>query len=144
MAGFLSGSSHAVAVGMYLAVTRGQDGGKIACPATVVARGFRRRVGEQNKHSISVVSGSCCVIAGELNRDFDSVSSLKAGHVATIVRITATEVAAKRLADMGFVRGARIEMLRPGTPCLVRIGASCVGLGTAHQRSVLLNRHDES
>ena len=74
----------------------------------------------------------------------DSLPTLRAGEAATIAKIEATEVAAKRLADMGFVRGARIVMLRPGWPCLVRIGPTCVGLGAAHQRNVLLSRPAES
>ena len=47
---------------------------------------------------------------------------------------------AKRLADMGFVRGALVEMIRTGKPCLVRIGSTCVGLGADHQRSIGVQR----
>ena len=84
------------------------------------------------------------VIAGQLNSTRDSLPVLGAGEIATIARIDTTQVTAKRLADMGFVRGARIEMLRPGKPCLVRIGSACVGLGAAHQDSILLSCQAES
>lgn len=63
---------------------------------------------------------------------------LRTGDVATIIGITETQVAAKRLFDMGFVRGARLEMIRPGLPCIVRIGGVCVGLGAAYQDSIQL------
>ena len=66
---------------------------------------------------------------------------LEAGDVATITGITGitgTQVAAKRLVDMGFVRGARLEMIRPGRPCIVQIAGVCVGLGAAFQRCIQL------
>jgi Fe2+ transport system protein FeoA len=69
----------------------------------------------------------------------DRLSGLKTGEAAAIVSIAATQAAAKRLADMGFVRGAVVEMIRPGRPCLVRIGATCVGLGIDHQRSIVVH-----
>ena len=70
----------------------------------------------------------------------DRLSGLKKGEAAAIVSIATTQAAAKRLADMGFVRGAVIEMIRPGRPCLVRIGGTCVGLGLDHQRSIVVHR----
>jgi Fe2+ transport system protein FeoA len=70
----------------------------------------------------------------------DRLSGLKTGEAAAIVSIAASQAAAKRLADMGFVRGAVVEMIRPGRPCLVRIGATCVGLGVNHQRSIVVHR----
>ena len=66
------------------------------------------------------------------------LSAMKSGESATVVSIAASQASAKRLADMGFVCGTVVEMLRPGRPCLVRIGATCVGLGIDHQRSILV------
>jgi Fe2+ transport system protein FeoA len=43
---------------------------------------------------------------------------------------------AKRLADMGFVTGVRVEMVRIGEPCIVRLNGTLVGLGVAHQRVI--------
>lgn len=40
---------------------------------------------------------------------------------------------------MGFVRGASVEMIRPGKPCIVKINGICVGLGKQHQESILLD-----
>ena len=67
------------------------------------------------------------------------LSGMKTGDAAAIVSIAASQTSAKRLADMGFVRGVLVEMIRPGRPCLVRIGATCVGLGFDHQRSIVVH-----
>jgi Fe2+ transport system protein FeoA len=69
-----------------------------------------------------------------------SLPKLEAGDTGTIERVSAKQKVAKRLADLGFVRGARIKMVRPGVPCIVRIGGTCVGLGRAHQTSIQLSR----
>ncbi len=70
------------------------------------------------------------------------LSALSMGENATVVEITAGEAAAKRLADLGFVRGGHVEMLRTGRPCLVRIGTACIGLGRELQEVILINRND--
>lgn len=67
-----------------------------------------------------------------------ALPSLAAGQVGIIDRINTLQRAAKRLADMGFVRGVTLEMIRPGTPCIVRVGSVCVGLGAAHQTAIQL------
>ena len=66
----------------------------------------------------------------------DHLSGLLSGDVARIAGVEAAQAAAKRLADMGFVRGAVVEMVRPGKPCLVRIGGTYVGLGLENQNSL--------
>ncbi len=67
-----------------------------------------------------------------------SLPNLGAGELGVVESIAGRRCSSKRLADMGFVRGARITMVRPGEPCIVRIGGRCVGLGIDHQESVLL------
>jgi len=67
-----------------------------------------------------------------------TLRSLGAGDAGVIDRINTLQRAAKRLADMGFVCGARLEMIRPGKPCIVRIGGVCVGLGAGHQAAIQL------
>lgn len=64
------------------------------------------------------------------------LSGLIAGDVARITGMGASQTASKRLADMGFVRGAVVEMVRPGRPCLVRVGGTYVGLGVENQHSI--------
>ena len=70
----------------------------------------------------------------------DSVRDLRRGDVRVVVGIRTDPALGKRLADIGFVPGTRVEMVRPGSPCIVRINGTGVGLGTAHQRAILLNR----
>ena len=68
----------------------------------------------------------------------ESLQSLRTGEVALVERITSTGGPAKRLADLGFVRGAQLEMIRHGVPCIVRVKGACIGLGRMHQASILL------
>ena len=68
----------------------------------------------------------------------ESVRSLKSGRSSTIVGIAAEHLSAKRLADMGFVTGVRVKMIRRGNPCIVGIGGTFVGLGAANQTCVLV------
>ena len=68
-----------------------------------------------------------------------SLPNLRPGELRTIALISGSQLAAKRLADMGFVRGASVTMVRPGEPCIVRIDDRYVGLGGAHQKSILLS-----
>ena len=72
----------------------------------------------------------------------ESVRGLKAGRSSVIVGINAEHLSAKRLADMGFVTGARVRMIRRGNPCIVGIGGTFVGLGAANQACVLVE-HSE-
>ncbi len=67
-----------------------------------------------------------------------SLPTLTAGQTGIVDRISAGQSLSKRLADLGFVRGARLEMIRPGVPCIVGIEGTRVGLGWAHQASILL------
>lgn len=67
-----------------------------------------------------------------------NLPTLEAGEFGTIDSINGVHAAAKRLADMGFFQGAKVTMIRPGEPCIVRIDGRCVGLGGALQNSILL------
>jgi Fe2+ transport system protein FeoA len=67
-----------------------------------------------------------------------TVRSLKAGRSSIIVGIAAEHLSAKRLADMGFIAGANVKMVRRGNPCIVGIGGTFVGLGAANQSCVLV------
>jgi Fe2+ transport system protein FeoA len=72
------------------------------------------------------------------SKDKGTVRSLKAGRSSVIVGIAAEHLSAKRLADMGFVTGASVKMVRRGNPCIVGIGGTFVGLGAANQSCVLV------
>ncbi len=64
------------------------------------------------------------------------LTQLTHGQQGVVESITSSESSAKRLADIGFVRGARLQMVRPGDPCIVRIDETCVGLGFGHQKHI--------
>ena len=64
--------------------------------------------------------------------------ALRAGEHGTVDGVDGSQLSSKRLADLGFVRGAEITMVRPGSPCIVRLGGCCVGLGSDHQLAIQL------
>lgn len=66
------------------------------------------------------------------------LSSLRVGQVATIAEVEGANGAAKRLADLGFVAGATVEMIRSGAPCIVRLDRTRLGLGNMLQDCVIL------
>ncbi len=49
---------------------------------------------------------------------------------------------AKRLADMGFVRGARLQMIRPGNPCIVSLERTRMGLGIGYQANIAVRSEE--
>ncbi len=67
--------------------------------------------------------------------------ALKSGQTGAIASVSAEGSCAKRLADFGFVCGARLEMVCAGDPCIVRIDQTSVGLGSVHQRNIDLTLH---
>jgi Fe2+ transport system protein FeoA len=73
----------------------------------------------------------------------NSVRSLKAGRSCIIVGIAAEHLSAKRLADMGFVTGARVKMIRRGNPCIVGIGGTFLGFGAANQTCVMVGQPED-
>lgn len=72
-----------------------------------------------------------------------SVATLKAGRSGRVVGIHAEHLSAKRLADMGFITGAKVRMIRRGNPCIVGIGGTFVGLGVANQKCVLVDADED-
>jgi len=72
--------------------------------------------------------------------DSMTVGCMSPGSSSIIVGIAAEHAFAKRLADMGFVAGVRVKMIRRGNPCIIGIGGTFVGLGAANQTCVLVER----
>ncbi len=69
------------------------------------------------------------------------LSTLPPGQVAEVVRITASGLVRRRLADLGFVPGTRVEVerLAPlGEPRLVRIRGSRFAMRSSEARWVLV------
>ncbi len=69
----------------------------------------------------------------------DGFLTLRAGDCGIVEGLEGSQVSSKRLADLGFIPGAEITMVRPGAPCIVRIGGRCVGLGRDHQCAIQLS-----
>ena len=69
----------------------------------------------------------------------DSVTQMSVGDIGVVSRIHSVRGAGKRLADMGFVQGARLEMVKPGRPCIVRVNECCIALGNDHQKVIELH-----
>ena len=67
-----------------------------------------------------------------------TLSSLSSGESARVAGVDATASSAKRLADLGFVPGVVVRMLRAGMPCIVSVDQTRLGLGRALQYSIML------
>lgn len=50
------------------------------------------------------------------------LSLLTAGEMARIGTVTGAADHVRRLGEMGLRGGARVEMVRPGSPCIIRLG----------------------
>jgi ferrous iron transport protein A len=50
-----------------------------------------------------------------------SLRSLRCGQVADICQIAGPPEQVRRLEELGLRRGARIELVRGGSPCIVRV-----------------------
>jgi len=68
--------------------------------------------------------------------DHRRLARLGALETAFVVGIEAEETNAKRLADLGFVPGVRVQMVRRGAPCIVLLDGTRIGLGKEHQRAI--------
>lgn len=67
-----------------------------------------------------------------------NLTTLKRGDSARVLTVDSGHPSAKRLADLGFVPGATVEMLHPGAPCIVKLAHARLGLSACLQGSVLL------
>ncbi|MCP4591215.1 MAG: ferrous iron transport protein A [bacterium] len=67
-----------------------------------------------------------------------SLRAFRAGDVGLITRLDDTNGTTRRLAEFGLVRGATVEMLRAGSPCILRIEHTRLSVGAALQDSVHL------
>lgn len=77
-------------------------------------------------------------LVGQPHQDVRTAAQLRAGESGRILAIDTARPSAKRLADMGFIQGASVVMIRPGKPCIIRIGERYVGLGLSLQACIHL------
>ena len=57
-------------------------------------------------------------------RDFLPITLLACGQVAEVQQLVGPSEHVRRLEELGLRSGARIEMVRGGSPCIIRIGDS--------------------
>ncbi len=66
------------------------------------------------------------------------LSDLRTGQTAQIISIDGPPDHVHRLEEFGLHRGTLIEMYRPGTPCIVRLGGIKVCFRANHGLRVLV------
>jgi len=63
---------------------------------------------------------------------------LKPGQKAQVDQVVGLSDLVHRLHEMGLRRGADVEMVRPGSPCIIRIDGSKLGLRSDDLTGVLV------
>lgn len=63
---------------------------------------------------------------------------LRPGQVAEVRQVVGTPEHVRRLEELGLRDGVRLEMVRPGSPCIVRIGASTLCLRNGDLLAVMV------
>jgi ferrous iron transport protein A len=66
------------------------------------------------------------------------LTALVAGQVAEVRRVVGRPEQVQRLEELGVRDGVVLEMVRPGTPCIVRVGASKLCLRDGELLSLLV------
>lgn len=70
--------------------------------------------------------------------DLTLLTMLPAGVSAVVEAVMGGGDLAHRLREMGLRVGAKVQMLQPGNPCLVRLGEQRLGLRSAELCGVLV------
>jgi ferrous iron transport protein A len=71
-------------------------------------------------------------------RDYLPITSLALGQIADVLQVTGPPEQIRRFEELGLRSGARIEVVRAGSPCIVRIGDSRLCLRHDAQVGVLV------
>lgn len=72
---------------------------------------------------------------------FLELQHLRAGTKATVAKLGGKALAVARLAEMGVTLGARIEVLRPGSPCIFKLEDTCICLRLEPDLKVLVSQN---
>ena len=56
--------------------------------------------------------------------EFSPLSALACGQVAEVRELVGAPERVRRLEELGLRAGARIEIVRGGSPCIIRLGGS--------------------
>jgi ferrous iron transport protein A len=66
------------------------------------------------------------------------ITMLAAGQVAEVLQLVGPAESVRRFEELGLRTGARIEIVRAGSPCIIRIGDSRLCFREDAQVSVLV------
>jgi ferrous iron transport protein A len=66
------------------------------------------------------------------------LSALRPGQLAEVRQIVGSPEHVRRLEELGVRAGERLEMVRSGSPCIVRIGASTLCLRNGEILAVMV------
>jgi len=66
------------------------------------------------------------------------LTALSPGQVAEVRQVVGSPDHVRRLEELGLRDGARLEMVRTGSPCIVRIGASTLCLRNGELLAVMV------
>ena len=67
-----------------------------------------------------------------------SIRSLRCGQVAEICQIVGPAEHVRRLEELGLRRGARLELVRGGSPCIIRVDGATFCIRNDESVSVLV------
>lgn len=77
-------------------------------------------------------------LATSLQANLIPLPLLQPGQRARIEQVVGWSELVRRLGEMGLRDGARVEMVRPGTPCMIRLGNQKLGLRADELSGVLV------
>jgi ferrous iron transport protein A len=66
------------------------------------------------------------------------ISALRRGEVAEIAQLVGAPDQVRRLKELGLRDGARLEILRAGSPCIVRVAGATLCFRDEHLLRVLV------
>ncbi len=67
------------------------------------------------------------------------ITKLVKGQVGRVERIDGSSRTTRRLAELGVMPGATVEMLRPGRPCILRVNQTRLSMGWRMQGHVTVS-----
>ncbi len=72
------------------------------------------------------------------NDQLRRLGTLASGEDGTVAGVANECWPGKRLADLGFVPGVSLTLVRAGSPCIVRVAGKCLALGVGYQDAICL------
>jgi len=78
-------------------------------------------------------------LSGEQVSNAIPLSLLRRGEIANVLQLVGTPESVRRLHELGIRNGARIEIIRGGSPCIVRLEGSTLCFRDDEQVRVLVS-----